>query len=101
MSLPIRLRRRLQSRADQGRDRVPADPRSRRLQQLLPAHSALRDVDVDLASLTEWSIAGRYPADARDANDGDAKQAVRDARVVVDALAATFALPPEEQSAER
>ena len=72
-----------------------------RLQQLLPAHSALRDVDVDLASLTEWSIAGRYPADARDANDGDAKQAVRDARVVVDALAATFALPPEEQSAER
>jgi len=29
------------------------------------------------------------------------RRIVRDARVVVDALAATFALPPEEQSAER
>lgn len=61
-----------------------------RLQQLLPAESALRGVDVDLASLTEWSIAGRYPADARDADRHDAEQAVRDARAIVDTVAKTF-----------
>ena len=61
-----------------------------RLQQLLPAESALRAMDVDLASLTEWSIAGRYPADARDADRHDAEQAVRDARAIVDTVAKTF-----------
>lgn len=45
-----------------------------RLRQLLPAESALRDVDVDLASLTEWSIAGRYPADAREADRADVRR---------------------------
>jgi len=58
-----------------------------RLQQLLPADSPLRDVDVDLAWLTEWSIAGRYPADSRDANRDDAEQAVRFARTIADTVA--------------
>lgn len=72
-----------------------------RLQQLLPAESELRDIDADLASLTQWSIAGRYPADAREANRKDADQSVRDARTVVDVVAAMFAPvseaePPDE-----
>lgn len=71
-----------------------------RLQQLLPAESQLRGMDVDLASLTEWSIAGRYPADAREADRQDAEQAVRDARAVVDVVAAMFAPAPEGEAAE-
>lgn len=71
-----------------------------RLQQLLPAESQLRGMDVDLASLTEWSIAGRYPADAREADRQDAEQAVRDARAVVDVVAAMFAPAPEGDAAE-
>lgn len=71
-----------------------------RLQQLLPAKSELRDVDVDLASLTEWSVAGRYPADAREANREDAEQAVNDARAVVDVVEAMFALASEEEPGE-
>lgn len=47
-----------------------------RLQRVLPAGSQLHDIDVDLVSLTEWAIAGRYPADTRDANRDDAEQAV-------------------------
>lgn len=61
-----------------------------RLQLLLPADSAVRDVDVDLAWLTEWSIACRYPADSRDANRDDAEQAVRFARILVDTVAKSF-----------
>jgi HEPN domain-containing protein len=61
-----------------------------RLQQLLPTDSALRDIDADLAWLTEWSIAGRYPADSRDADRDDAEQAVRFARVIVDTVAKSF-----------
>jgi HEPN domain-containing protein len=71
-----------------------------RLQQLLPAESQLRGIDVDLASLTEWSIAGRYPADAREAYRQDAEQAVRDAHAVVDVVAAMFAPAPEGEAAE-
>ena len=70
------------------------------LQQLLPAESQLRGIGVDLASLTEWSIAGRYPADAREADCQDAEQAVRDARAVVDVVAAMFARAPEGEAAE-
>lgn len=61
-----------------------------RLQHMLPADSPLRDVNADLASLTEWSIAGRYPADARDANRHDAEQAVHDARDIVRVVSETF-----------
>lgn len=71
-----------------------------RLQQLLPADSPLRDVNADLASLTEWSIAGRYPADARDASEADARRAVRDARVVVDAASTMFEHTSGDRHAE-
>lgn len=54
-----------------------------RLVGLLPDDSKLRSLPVDLASLTEWSIAGRYPSDSKDATKKDAEKAVRDARVVV------------------
>lgn len=66
-----------------------------RLQRLLPAGSELHDLDVDLASLTEWAMQGRYPADTRDANRHDAEQAVRDAHTVVDAVATTFDEPED------
>lgn len=53
-----------------------------------------------LTSWTEWSIAGRYPADARKADRQDAEQAVRDACAVVDVVAAMFAPAPEGEAAE-
>ncbi|MBW3606527.1 MAG: HEPN domain-containing protein [Actinobacteria bacterium] len=65
------------------------------MQQLLPAESDLREVDVDLAVLTEWSVAGRYPADARDADRGDAERAIRDARVVLNRVSAVIVQTPE------
>lgn len=72
-----------------------------RLQQLLPAGSPLRQVEADLASLTEWSIAGRYPADTRDAGKADAEQAVHDARAIVEAGAAMLVPEsPDEDGTE-
>jgi hypothetical protein len=68
---------------DKGTDSVSSDPRSDRLVLLLPTESKLRTLSVDLASLTAWSIAGRYPADATDATRTDAENALRDARVVL------------------
>lgn len=70
-----------------------------RLQRLLSANSDLRVIEVDLAPLTEWSIAGRYPADARDANRDDAEQAVRDARTVVEVVVKMLE-PPSDAGAE-
>lgn len=71
-----------------------------RLQQLIPAESELRDIDVDLAWLTEWSIAGRYPADARDADHSDATRAVRDAQSIVAAASVTCVEPERLEEAE-
>jgi HEPN domain-containing protein len=76
-----------------------------RLVLLLPTESKLRTLSVDLASLTAWSIAGRYPADATDATRTDAENALRDARVVLnvagealgDAMESEVSVPDEAQ----
>jgi HEPN domain-containing protein len=53
---------------------------------LIPAGWSVRNEQVDLAGLTEWSMEARYPGDWADATDGDARLAVNTARVVVDAV---------------
>lgn len=54
---------------------------------LIPPGWSVRNEQVDLARLTEWSMEARYPGDWADATDGDARVAVRTAHAVVDAVA--------------
>lgn len=58
---------------------------------LIPIGWSVRNEQVDLARLTEWSMEARYPGDWADATDGDARMATRTAHAVVDAVARDLA----------
>jgi HEPN domain-containing protein len=57
------------------------------LLMLIPVDWSVRNEQVDLARLTEWSMEARYPGDWPDATDEDARQAANTAHTVVDAVA--------------
>ncbi len=49
----------------------------------LPYDSSVRDVDVDLTSLSRWAVAARYPGAASSAPQEDASVAMSGARAIV------------------
>ena len=58
------------------------------MRDLLPAGWQVKEDSPDLAALTEWAVAARYPTDLPDATSEDAAGAVSQARVVYEAVAA-------------
>jgi len=58
------------------------------LRDLLPAGWQVKEDAPDLAGLTEWAVAARYPTDLPDATSADAEAALRQASAVYEAVAA-------------
>ena len=66
-------------------------PRTHDLEQLvqaLPARWSVRKVNADLAWLSRWAVAARYPASGSDASADDAARATLAARSIVSAVSA-------------
>lgn len=57
-----------------------------RLRGLLPDDWSARQTNADLASLTEWAVASRYPGDWVEASRTDAETAAQSARAVLSAI---------------
>lgn len=58
--------------------------------ELLPETWPLRRARINLAPLTGWAVAGRYPGDWRESTEMDAEEAVHRARRVHDSVMAEF-----------
>ena len=58
------------------------------LRNLLPSGWRLKSVAPDLAALTEWAVEARYPGEWPDSTTEDAREAIQQARTVLDAVRA-------------
>lgn len=61
------------------------------LRNLLPDSWRVKEECPDLAVLTEWSVEARYPGDAPDAIESDARQAVQESRAVIESISRDLA----------
>ncbi len=67
-----------------------------RLRDLLPNDWQAKVTHPDLADLTEWAVEARYPGDAPEAIESDARVAVQQARRVWESIASDLANRIEE-----
>ena len=73
------------------------------LADLLPSPWPVRHARIDLASLTQWEVRGRYPGDWAEATQADAVEAMDRAKQVHELVRAEFdrqlgeAVPPESR----
>jgi HEPN domain-containing protein len=60
------------------------------LRNLIPPGWQVKEEQLDLAELTEWSVEARYPGDWPDATEADARSAAAQARAVWESVYADF-----------
>ena len=71
--------------------RVPRSRDLNNLRDLLPAGWRVKDAYPDLTDLSSWAVEPRYPGDAPEAVEADAREAIKLARGIWDSVTADLA----------